>query len=85
MTTKGFDAAMVCLNDARQHAIAGADYGLAAAIVELLGKHTVPARCRTCGQPVPAPTQRWHTQPCDDISKEAPKDYTTLRPDMETT
>ena len=65
MTTKGFDAAMVCLNDARQHAVEGADYGLATAIAQLLGKYAVPIKCLTCGQTIPAPTQQWHTQPCD--------------------
>ena len=65
MTTKGFDAAMVCLNDARQHAVEGADHDLAAAIKILLGIHAAPIFCRTCGQIVPAQTQRWLTQPCD--------------------
>ena len=68
MTTKGFDAAMVCLNDARQHAVEGADHGLATAINQLLNKYAAPTKCRTCGQTIPAPgnmTQKWHTQPCD--------------------
>ena len=65
MTTKGFDAAMVCLNDARQHAVEGADYGLATAIAELLDRHAVLPTCRACGQTVPSQTQRWYTQPCD--------------------
>ena len=65
MTTKGFDAAMVCLNDARRHAADDAYYDLVDAITELLDKHAVPTKCRTCGQTVPAPTQQWHTQPCD--------------------
>ena len=68
MTTKGFDAAMVCLNDARNHARASESYDLAAAIAGLLSKYSVPQKCRTCGQTIPAPgnmTQQWHTQPCD--------------------
>ena len=65
MTTKGFDAAMVCLNDARLHAWRGENHSLEAAILELLSKHSVPHKCRTCGQTIPAVTQKWYTQPCD--------------------
>ena len=65
MTTRSVDDAIACLHIARSHATEGADYALAAAILELLGRHTVPQKCRTCGQTVPAQTQRWFTQPCD--------------------
>ena len=65
MTTKGFDAAMVCLNDAKQHALECANYDLAAAINQLLNKYAAPTKCRTCGQTIPAQTQKWYTQPCD--------------------
>ena len=65
MTTKGFDAAMVCLNDAKQHAAEVSDYELTDAINQLLNKYAAPTKCRTCGQTIPAQTQKWYTQPCD--------------------
>ena len=70
MTTKGFDDAMVCLHDARNHAVEGeynslADHNLADDKIRLLHKHAAPTKCRTCGQTIPAQTQRWYTQPCD--------------------
>ena len=65
MTTKGFDAAMVCLNDAWRHAMEGKEHELTVSIAQLLGKYAVPIKCLTCGQTIPAQTQQWHTQPCD--------------------
>lgn len=65
MTTKGFDAAMVCLEDARRHAVDGANHDLATSITGLLRKYDAPPKCRMCGQIIPAPTQQWYTQPCD--------------------
>ena len=70
MTTKGFDAAMACLNDAKQHALDAACSRLAADINEVLHKYVVPTKCRTCGQTIPAVTQKWHTQPCDAGAEE---------------
>ena len=48
MTTQSFDAAIVCLENAKRHAMADADYELASGIRELLVKHRVPKTCQCC-------------------------------------
>ena len=59
MTTQSFDAAMVCLDDAKRHALDGADYKLAGAINYLLDEHRVPKTCQCCGQVIPVKSMPW--------------------------